>query len=151
MVAERLIGGRGSAAFHERLVLQDAVGQPLQVDAFSKRDPVAWRVRIPSGQGLARHAHAGGGGAWPTSGQKRSRILFQASPCQTLGAMNRTSLPFRDQSNVGQLVKFTGLFSGGSTHLSWRQEKGSVCHCHYTANAPRGLRACAVQTWTSIN
>jgi hypothetical protein len=61
MVAKRLIGGRGSAAFHERLVLQDAVGQPLQVDALSKRDPVAWRVRIPSGQGLARHANAGGG------------------------------------------------------------------------------------------
>jgi hypothetical protein len=110
MVAERLIGGRSSAAFHERLVLQDAVGQPLQVDAFSKRDPVAWRVRIPFGQGLARHANAGGGGAWPTSGQKRSRILFQASPCQTLGAMHRKSLPFRDQSNVEQLVKFTGLF-----------------------------------------
>jgi hypothetical protein len=44
MVAERLIGGRGSAAFHEGLVLQDVVGQPLQVDASSKRDPVAWRV-----------------------------------------------------------------------------------------------------------
>jgi hypothetical protein len=58
---------------------------------FSKRDPVAWRVRIPSGQGLARHANAGGGGAWPTSGQKRSRILSQASPCQTLGAMHRKS------------------------------------------------------------
>ena len=26
----------------------------------------------PSGQGLARRANAGGGGAWPTSGQKRS-------------------------------------------------------------------------------
>ena len=32
-------------------------------------------------------------------------ILFQASPCQTLGVMNRKSLPSCDQSNFGQLVK----------------------------------------------
>jgi hypothetical protein len=31
-------------------------------------------------------------------------ILFQASPCQTVGVMNRKSLPFGDQSNFGQLV-----------------------------------------------
>ena len=42
-----LIGGRGSAAFHEELVLQYLVGQSCKwrgVGALSKRDPVAWRV-----------------------------------------------------------------------------------------------------------
>jgi hypothetical protein len=32
-------------------------------------------------------------------------ILFQASPCQTVGVINRKSLPSCDQSNFGQLVK----------------------------------------------
>lgn len=77
MVLSRGLDGGGAfdwrprAAFHERLVLQDVVGQPLQVDAFSKRDPVAWRVRIPSGRPVARNA---------------PEFFFKLRPCQNSGS-----------------------------------------------------------------